>query len=1254
MTGRLVLAAGLFAGAVALADDWPAFRHDRERTAVTAEGLATPLAAIWVFHPTHAPAPAWELPKPDPVEGILELPRVRFDDAYHVAVSSGAVFFGSSSDHSVYAIDATTGEIRWVFPTGGPVRLAPALWRDRVLVGSDDGTVYCLRAEDGRPAWTFHAAPHDDRVLGHGKLVSLWPIRTGVLVDGDIAYFGAGIFPSEGVYLYAVRAEDGALVWKNDTCGESNESSISPQGYLLASDTTIYAPMGRTNPAAFDRRTGRFIQRPFFGKTVGGTFALLAGDRVLTGTEEILAYKKDSPSDRLALYPGRQIIVAGDMAYLLGDGSLTALNRKTYPTASLRKRDLEAKLRDLRGRVTSAKRANKPEATVQALEAQAKTVAADLAKVTAVASPVWKTTLADVDSLILAGRTLFAGGAGRVSAIDADSGDVRWSGEIEGCAKGLAVAHGRLFASSDTGAITCFAPGGGQGSAPPRETRPKVEPAADPAAAACAAAAESILGATRIRRGFALVIGCETGRLAVEIARRSDLTVYAVDPDPQKVAAARAMLAREGLLGARVCADAWPLDAIPYPDYFANLIVSEAAVLRGELPAQTAGLHRMLKPLGGIAYLGGPKVAPADARRWLDASGLAGRIVENEGTWIEIARGRLEGAGSWTHQYAEPGNTACGDERILRAPLGVLWFGGPGPARMVNRHARATAPLALDGRLFVEGENLVMAYDAYNGLALWERKIPGAMRTTMPFECGNLAADPAGIYVAARGQCLRLDPASGRTLDTFEVPAPSESKGNLWGYIARAGDLLYGTGGSTTRVGDRLFAIDPASGDERWIYPGAGIVNTAIAIADGRVLLARDAVTEAQRARAAEEGKGLFGAEARASDARLIVALDAKTGSILWEKAMLVPGLGKGALAAIARGDVLLFFGMFVDGHFWKEFFAGQFDSRRVIALSATDGRFLWSRAIGYRVRPLVVGETLHAEPWAFDLRTGVQRMRTHPLSGETTPWQFVRPGHHCGCPAACESTLIFRSWSLGYYDLTQDDGTRNFGAQRPGCWINAIPANGLLQMPEASAGCMCAFPNMCTVVFAPRTLERSWGIYAAKAPASPVRRLAVNVGAPGDRRDASGALWLAYPRPHGHALALPLPLTVKFAKGGAYFRENSELTPIAGTDTSWLFTSGATGLSSCVIPVGGDPEAPRSFRVRLAFVEPQGKEPGARIFDVSLQGEVVLKGLDIAREAGGSGRALIKEFAGVRAGKEIALGMTPAGVLAAVEVIAE
>ena len=135
--------------------------------------------------------------------------RVKFDDALHVAVADGRLYFGSSVDHQVHCRRADTGETIWTFFTGGPVRLAPTIADGRVYFGSDDGFAYCLDAATGSQVWKLRAGPHDEWMLARGEMISRWPIRTGVLVADGTAYFGAGLFPHEEVYLYAVDAADG-------------------------------------------------------------------------------------------------------------------------------------------------------------------------------------------------------------------------------------------------------------------------------------------------------------------------------------------------------------------------------------------------------------------------------------------------------------------------------------------------------------------------------------------------------------------------------------------------------------------------------------------------------------------------------------------------------------------------------------------------------------------------------------------------------------------------------------------------------------------------------------------------------------------------------------------------------------------------------------------------------------------------------------------------------------------------------------
>jgi len=1184
----------------ARAEDWPAYGHDIARSGITSENILPPLGECWALKLRHPPEPAWGNPKPEKVEDILELRRVHFDDVFQPVACGGAVFFGSSANNKVYCVAAATGRIRWTYITGGPVRLAPTVVGGRVYFGSDDGYAYCLGARDGAELWKFRAAPEDRRVLGHGKMISLWPLRCGVLVDGGTAYFSAGIFPAEGVFLYALDARSGREIWRNDTCGELPQSRVSPQGYLLASKSALYVPMGRVSPAAFDRPSGRLLYETFFGKTVGGTYALLAGERVYTGTEEILAYNPQAPRDRFAKFPGRKMVVAGKAAYLATDTELTAIDRK-QPAAA----------------------------------------------------PRWKTASTCCESLILAGSVLYAGGPDQVIAVDAAAGKLLWSAKVEGAAKGLAVADGRLLVSTDKGIIYCFAPADSPKHDVITEPVDRNGFPASQMADTFRQAADTILKETGINRGYCLVLGLETGELALELAKRSDLRVYAVSPDAGKVAAVRKSLDAAGLYGSRVCVEQWPLEKVPYADYFADLIVSETAIAGGELPASPAEMFRMLKPLRGVAMIGQPaqrangaQPLQADAlRKWLADSRLeGGRMIADRGAWVKITRGPLPGAGQWTHQYADAGNTACGDDTRLKAPLGVLWFGNPGPEKMVPRHERAAGPLSLDGRLFIQGDNVVMAYDAYNGLPLWQREIFGALRHTVSHDCSNLAVNREGLFVAVGDKCLRLDPATGQTKATYQVPPESDKKPQVWGYVACTEELLFGSRTTNRRQSDCLFAVDVQKENIRWSYQGKQIPHNTIAIGDGTVfLLTGDATTE-QRQQAIEEARARekSSAEPRPAatatkaalaerDVRLAVALDAKTGKLRWTRPVDLTDCGNlggksGILAAMYHNGVLLLFGVHTDGHYWQQFFRGEFAWRRIVALSSADGKMLWSRPVGFRVRPLVIGDTLHAEPWAFDLRTGEPRMRVHPVTGQPEQWQFARPGHHCGCPVASPNCLFFRSYDLGYYDLLGDYGTMHFGAQRPGCWVNAIPAGGLLLMPEASAGCMCPFPNMCSIVFQPVEQNKAWAYFSAPGPMTPVGRLALNLGASGDRKDTAGNLWLGYPRPAG-SLVLRFTMQTAFYPTGGFARNNSVYDGVAGTNDPWLFASAANGLRRCVIPLVGTGDGKALYRVRLAFADPENDRPGVRFFDVKLQGKTVAENFDVAAAAGARNRAVFREF---------------------------
>ena len=76
---------------------------------------------------------------------------------------------------------------------------------------------------------------------------------------------------------------------------------------------------------------------------------------------------------------------------------------------------------------------------------------------------------------------------------------------------------------------------------------------------------------------------------------------------------------------------------------------------------------------------------------------------------------------------------------------------------------------------------------------------------------------------------------------------------------------------------------------------------------------------------------------------------------------------------------------------------------------------------------------------------------------------------------AGCASLMVFRSATLAYHDLDRPGGTSekqpgiiDYGGIRPGCWLNAIPAGGVVLVPDATSGCQCSYLNKAWVVLQP------------------------------------------------------------------------------------------------------------------------------------------------------------------------------------------
>jgi outer membrane protein assembly factor BamB len=972
--------------------DWPAWRADAARSGRTPDDLPDRMSRQWSWHPLLPPQPAW--PRD---------PRMTFDQAPRLVAARGKVYFGSSTDDTVRALDSRSGELAWSYCTDGPIRFAPVVWKDRLFVVSDDGWLYCLNADDGTPVNRWRGGPSDARVLGNSRIVSKWPARGGPVIAGGVLYWAAGIWQSEGIFIHAMDPDTGDTLWINCDSGGIDmpqphggaqaKSGVSAQGHLLADAARLFVPTGRAVPAAFTRENGRFeYYRLQENGHRGGTAAMLAGD---------------------LLYNGGAAFQTGDGAILPGnlEGAVAALPPGIVHGVENRLRALQVVMKegvDRKGGKVMVPSHDK----------------------------LWQVD--DVPSgtaLITAADTIITAGGHRIAGVDARSRRVLWTEEVDAAACELAAADGRIYASTTAGTVYCFGP---EFQARHDARRTVIEDGPwGPNEDWKRAAAEIVKAG--VTEGYCVDLGCRDGALAYELARQTQLHIVAIDPDPENVAIARMKLAAAGLYGARVTVHQGDPAHTQYPKFFANLVVSSRSVTDGPGAVDAPESQRLQRPCGGIACFGPPRAMQV------------------------TTRGPLEDAGEWTHLYGGAANTLCSTDAI-RGPLSVLWFRDVN-LELPQRHGRGPSPLFRDGRLFVEGLNGVTAVDAYNGRPLWHFAQPGLLAAYnadhlagTAISGSNMCLAGESLFLRHEDRCRRIDAATGNVVATFAAPRRAAPKPPTWGYLACEDGVLFGSIANEDHIVQHayqradaqmkqqfsesraLFAFDVDTGRLLWRYDAQeSIRHNAIAVGNGRVFLI-------DRARAA--GDLLFGAPVRRGEKRppgpehsagVLVTLDAKTGERVWDSREDIFGT---TLSYSGAHDVLLM------SYLPTRFKLPSETGGRMAAFHAADGYRLWERKVTYSTRPLINDRTIIAWPSSLDL-----------LTGDALPFMMAK-SYGCGQLAGSQHLLTFRSGTFGYFDFTRQAGTENFGGIRPGCWINALPVGGLVLVPDASAGCRCSYQN--------------------------------------------------------------------------------------------------------------------------------------------------------------------------------------------------
>ena len=509
--------------------DWPMWRFDASRSASSDESLAGQLHLQWV-RKLGKPRPAWP----------LEQYKLQFDVSYEPVVMGKSIFVPSMVTDSVTAYDTDSGVEKWRFYCDGPVRFAPVGWRSRVYFVSDDGYLYCLKADDGSLLWKLRGGPGERKVLGNDRLISMWPARGAPVIYEGIVYFAAGIWPFMGTFIHAVDAETGAVVWTNSSTGPSFVrqphgqpafSGVAPQGYIAASEDKLIVTGGRARPAGFDRKTGKLLYFKHddraFGKFRGGYDIAIFKDWFFNFDVMYHLANGGAAATASAAVMSNDGIIGLDR-----DGSLMAY----------------------------------------APQAQGK------------AKGLWKSRLQQpIDKIHMrAGRRVYGSGKnGLIAAIDIPEKDgsavVSWTAEVDGKVFNMLAADGKLFVVTTAGAIYCFGAEKGQ----PRyyeALRPEQRETIHFASGSVAATrrgdrAGRILAQSGQPEGYCLMLGVGSGEMLDGLVGQSRLHIIILERDAAKVSTLRKKLSDAGLYGTRAVVMGGDINTVGLPPYFAGLVV---------------------------------------------------------------------------------------------------------------------------------------------------------------------------------------------------------------------------------------------------------------------------------------------------------------------------------------------------------------------------------------------------------------------------------------------------------------------------------------------------------------------------------------------------------------------------------------------------------------------------------------------------------------------------------------------------------
>jgi len=237
--------------------------------------------------------------------------------------------FAPNADNQLYALD-TTGNLRWKFPTSGPLWAMPTTDLDCtcIFLSSMDHQLYSIDAATGVKNWqtgpvggSFSGTPtlSEEGILYAGTYANemlaidakdgnvLWRIPTsnwvwgGPALQDDRLYFGV----LDGTF-YAVNTADGSIAWEKKFDGRITETPLISEGtiYFTTSEGWVHAidldgsPVWSKNEVIL-QGTEIAFQKLFTSPVAAGDLILIAQ----SGADEVLTALDSNGNPKWAFVP---------------------------------------------------------------------------------------------------------------------------------------------------------------------------------------------------------------------------------------------------------------------------------------------------------------------------------------------------------------------------------------------------------------------------------------------------------------------------------------------------------------------------------------------------------------------------------------------------------------------------------------------------------------------------------------------------------------------------------------------------------------------------------------------------------------------------------------------------------------------------------------------------------------------------------------------------------------------------------------